>query len=801
MLKTSVGALSAVFLGVLLNLLDALSYGMILFPLGETIFEKTGPDGISMFYVSCIISQLTYSLGGTAFRGGVGSEMIEVVPFFHKMAYMILAHVGEDDPETVLATTIVSYALSSVLTGLIFLLLGALRLGDLVSFFPRSILLGCIGGVGVFLFLTGIEVSAGLDSSLGWGLDTLERMMVPTTLVLWVLPLALAISLMGIRKYLSHPIVMPAFFIAIVGIFYIVVVAVPNLGLQDLRDHGWVFKAPDAGVPFYNFYTYYSNKINWEAVSLTVPTMFALSFFGIIHVPINVPALGIAVEQDDININRELFGHGVSNALSGCVGSIQNYLVFANSRLFIQNGGNSRWAGVLLALATTGIWIAGPAMIGFIPIMIVGTLIFMLGIEMVQEALWDTFGKLQTLEYSMILAITVVMGFYDFVVGIVLGIVLACLIFVVQTSRSSPIRAIYSGTIAESTVRRHPLQRRFLNEVGSQIKLAKLTGYLFFGSIVAVEKRIRAMIDEEAFMRQPIRYLIIDFSLVQGLDFSAAEAFVRMNRVLNGKGVELIISGVSVSDQVGQALSMVGLLENFHEDNEYLPPRVFEDLNQALEACENELLLTLKERSDELSAQKDAPAASALTIPTTLNADSAAVAEIIENTPRSHHLTRAAANTLSDHTLTTPAKWQSFSQPLPLLLQAFKDSTSKDYDFWHRAVPYFTRKELPQGSILFSRGDIPQGFYLLEVGVLRADHELDQGRYSESIVAGTTCGELPFFAESKRTATVVAEVDSVAWMMNLENWEKLQKEQADVATELLKVGLKLTNERMNSITS
>jgi SulP family sulfate permease len=50
--------------------------GMILFPLGEAIFEKTGPDGISMFYVSCIVSQLVYSLGGSRFKGGVGSEMV-----------------------------------------------------------------------------------------------------------------------------------------------------------------------------------------------------------------------------------------------------------------------------------------------------------------------------------------------------------------------------------------------------------------------------------------------------------------------------------------------------------------------------------------------------------------------------------------------------------------------------------------------------------------------------------------------------------------------------------------------------
>jgi sulfate permease, SulP family len=117
---TPVGYLPAVIVGTLLNILDALSYGkpslleyeyildikafqlgMILFPLGQPIFEELGSAGISMFYVSCIISQLVYSGGGSIFKGGVGSEMvrpcflyttqyanlkqIEVVPFFHKM--------------------------------------------------------------------------------------------------------------------------------------------------------------------------------------------------------------------------------------------------------------------------------------------------------------------------------------------------------------------------------------------------------------------------------------------------------------------------------------------------------------------------------------------------------------------------------------------------------------------------------------------------------------------------------------------------------------------------------------------
>ena len=49
---------------------------MILFPLGQPVFSNLGADGISIFYVSCIVSQLVYSLGGSIFKGGIGSEMV-----------------------------------------------------------------------------------------------------------------------------------------------------------------------------------------------------------------------------------------------------------------------------------------------------------------------------------------------------------------------------------------------------------------------------------------------------------------------------------------------------------------------------------------------------------------------------------------------------------------------------------------------------------------------------------------------------------------------------------------------------
>ena len=65
----------------------------------------------------------------------------------------------------------------------------------------------------------------------------------------------------------------------------------------------------------------------------------------------------------------------------------------------MRSGGNSRVAGALLAAATFGVLLLGPVIIGFIPIMVVGALIFFLGFDLLREALFDTLGKVNRWEY------------------------------------------------------------------------------------------------------------------------------------------------------------------------------------------------------------------------------------------------------------------------------------------------------------------------------------------------------------------------------------------------------------------
>ncbi|KAI1415951.1 sulfate transporter family protein [Hypoxylon sp. FL1857] len=785
-----VHCLPAVIVGLLLNILDALSYGMILFPLGNPIFANLGPAGISIFYVSTIVSQLTFSFG-SLFRGGVGSELIEVVPFFHNMAATITSIVGEDQPDAVIATTITSFALSSMLTGLVFFLMGKFRLGYVVGFIPRHILIGCIGGVGWFLIATGFEVSARLEE-FRYDLDTGRRLIQSDTLPLWLIPLALAIVLFGLQRKITSKYFLPIYILCVPIFFYFFVFSIDSLDPENLRKAGWIFEAPEAGQPWWYFWTLYKfNLVHWGAVLECVGAMFALTFFSVLHVPINVPALAQISGEDHLDLDHELKLHGYSNFLSGLVGSIQNYLVFANTLFFMRSGGDSRLAGIMLAALTFGVMTIGPVIIGYIPVMVVGTLIFVLGFELLLDALISPRRKLKLLEYLTIVVIVLTMGIYDFVVGIFVGIILAFVSAILHASQVSAIRATYTGDQVGSMVRRNPSQHHYLQEVGSQTYVIKLSGFLFFGTIVGVEKKIRSLISDEVFKQYPIKYLILDLWHVTGIDYSAAEGFKTINRLLDGKGVHLLISGQDAESKIGRDLRAVGL--GADGPNVMFMP----DLNSALESCENEQLKTFYARQEALRISRPAPATN-LDVPN--KGQFGQSLDFLSQSPRRDHLDRAARNVLNQQEMRRSTRWQNISEPLRLMLQVFYDVSDKNEDFWFRAKPYFIRKEYPAGTVLYQRGESANGFYLLERGELRADYETPQGRLSEPIVQGTTCGELPFFSETNRTATVVAVKDCVVWVMDTENWERLQNEESEVAQELLRVSLKLTSERMDAMT-
>ncbi|KAF8597296.1 hypothetical protein BDV93DRAFT_596956 [Ceratobasidium sp. AG-I] len=770
-------SLPAVVLGMLLNVLDGVSYGMIMFPAGE-IFTNFGGLGVSIFFVTTLIAQVVYTFGGSAFDGANGSMMIEVVPFFHMLTTGIIAHVGEDNPEVVIATTMVAFCLSSILTGLTFLLLGVFKLGVIIGFFPRHILVGCIGGVGWFLIETGLEVAAGINDEEGfqYNLETFKLFfMNERNLTLWVPAFALAVLLRVITHRVNHQLVFPLYFIAIGVVFYIVV-AIAGLDLHSLRHAGWVFDVGESSEPWYHFYTYFDlRKTSWSAIWAGMPTQLALLFFNTLHPPLNVPALAVSLNEDNIDTNRELTAHGVSNLLAGFLGVAPNYLVYVNTLLFYRVGGGTRYAGFLLACGSVLLLFIGTGPISYIPVMVVGALIFVLGIDLVKESVWDTRHRVSTSEYITIIAIMLCMSLYDFVIGVLFGIILACFFFVVQNSKRQCIRALYYGDTAMSTVRRPSAHRQYIREVAcQQTAILRLQGMIFFGSVTYVESTIRQLIDIANWNKRPIRFLIVDMALVGGLDMSSAEAFVRVQRLLAVKRVTLIVCGVSAESSVGKALQQVDVWADRGTGVE-----VFGTLNEAMEWSENAYLrawfsaqIMRKEEPHGLGMANRTPKS-----PLALGGS-------YMNSPRRSHIVKAGERLMVG--AESPPR-----EPTFCLIKTFSSHTD-DTELMGKLAEYFTRVELQAGEVVWRQGDPADGLYVIESGVLQANYNFaaHSAPVQESMTAGTLAGELSALSGTPRNATVVAERASVAWKLSAEAFERLEREQPTVAKAFVTLVLK-----------
>ncbi|KAJ2862101.1 hypothetical protein GGH94_004485 [Coemansia aciculifera] len=783
----------AVVLGLILNLLDGLSYGLIAFPVSIPVFDKFGPVGFSMYMLSTAVSQLVYSSGASAFRGANGSMLIEAIPFLYAMCETIVQSVGDSQPDRIVATTMVAYATSTIITGAVFFLLGFLGIGALVDFFPRHILVGCIGGVGYFLFQTGLEVTSRLKLELSW--HVMRELLRPNTLGLWASSLLVAVLLRVLNTRFKHPLFVPVFFMLVPAAFYMVT-SLLGLSLETLRAAGWVFSLPDSGVPFYHFYTLFDfGNTDWRAICQAGPTMLGLAFFSILHVPINVPALAVSTNADKVDTNRELVAHGISNILSGCLGSFQNYLVYSNSLLFIRSGGNSNLAGMMLCAATLGIFFSGPAIIGFIPTMVVGALIFHLGLELMREALVDTVGVVNRIEYATILSIVLAMAVLGFNEGIFLGILMACFFFILLYSRRSAVRKTYTGSAVRSTVRRLYCQRRFLDNVCKQIQVMRLQGFMFFGTINGVEASIRQLLDQRQWQANPIRFLVLDFALVNGMDFSAAEAFIRVRRLLEAREIYMVICGAGHSSEVGRALRKAGVWSD-HE-SEYV--QTFPSLNEALEWCENVLLQFYYLHQVAISGIAVPQIYSLVTAPHPDNV------EAYGTSPRRAMVSEATHSALSTSRVQSPQAECQQLAVASLLRQAFQDIDSEQPvdEVLALIAPYFVRKHLGSGQRLWQAGAAPLGMYLVESGTLRV--HVDNGTGSieatESILPGTTLGELALVTKKHYHTTVIADGDVALWELSKRAFDELCATEPAQMLVFVRLALAYSAQGMSAITA
>lgn len=486
------------------------------------------------------------------------------MPFLHAISEIVIQEQGYG--EEALSTVFFLFGLSSVVVGITFYILGKLQLGRIVYFFPNHVLVGCIGGIGVFIVITAIEVTNNETFSFDW--DGMVSFANHFYLFAVVLFFELFLRFLmhktqdenGVAKY---PYLSPVYFCCITPAFYLGL-HLFGISMNQATEMGYFFPATvEAGATEVATTSWWHDDnlwdifrivdlstISWSAVFQSTGTMVALAAFSLIHVPINIPAFAISTDVE-VDMNAELMAHGYANFASGIFGGLQNYVTYSNSVLYAKSGGNGKISSMAIVGLTMILFVIGPQIASYLPRCMAGTLLFHIGIDLILEGIYDSFGNYDYLEYTGIWVIALVMTTWGMTAALIAGVIAALSTYAFQSiNHQDPIRQILSATtLRSSDWNRCATARAILEDdlTGrSKILVFQLQGHIFFGNIAQLTDTIKDILKEKEAIGEMPLVVIVDFTLVVGMDSSAAHAVAKLKKIIHrlfGVEVSIFVTG------------------------------------------------------------------------------------------------------------------------------------------------------------------------------------------------------------------------------------------------------------------
>jgi sulfate permease, SulP family len=493
-----------------------LAFGAIVFagPLAEHL-----PFGLGLgIFTAMVVAGVTALF--SSLPGIVGH--IQSVPAI--LLSLSLATILTDVAEAeLLPTAITAIAVATFSVGLVSLLLGLLKLGEIIRYVPFPVIGGFLGGSGWFLTLGALLLMTGLPE-IGKGAMLLQ----PGVLIQWLPGLAFALAQLWLMGRYSHPLTLPGLIVGALGLFYLVLLLVGSsaAGAADLG----LLLGPFAGDGRWQ-HLELSNltQARWDLIIGQGQSISVLLGVTLLALLLNISGLEVVLQRP-MDLNQELRATGLVNLASALGGGLVGFHGLALSALCHGKiGGHSRWVGILAALVAAFALVFGSEVIGLFPRFVLGGLVLSLGLSFLREWLWQARRSLPPIDYAIVVAITLTMGLVGVLPGVGLGLTIAIATFLINYSRIAVVRHRLSGQTQMSSVARAPHQQGALHEMGDQIQILKLQGYLFFGTANQLLDQVKQRLD--AFRSPDLpQFMVLDFQQVTGMDSSVVYSFIKLKQ-------------------------------------------------------------------------------------------------------------------------------------------------------------------------------------------------------------------------------------------------------------------------------
>jgi SulP family sulfate permease len=477
-----------------------------------------------------------------------------------------------------IATALAVIGAASVLSGLAFLAVGALGLGRIVRLVPYPVAAGFLASSGYLLALAALLILTE-SSSLGGAFAHLGR----TEAWIGVLPaIALAAALtLAVKRGLGSPGVL-AVILGAIAIFYvaITVTGTGGDGARALDLLPPVSPAEEERVGLPGLYA----LIDWTAVLAAAPVLAAVVLINLIGLLLNVSGVELAIRRD-IDVDRELRVTGLANLVIGGFGGATGYMTSGSTAVAQRIGIESRVLGLSFVIVTGAGCFFAAAIVAAVPVFVAAGLLLFIGVSMLDDWLLAMRHRLMRLDWLIVLGIVALTAILGILPAIGIGLGLAVLAFAVGYARLPVVRQASDASRRRSTLDRPAAETAVLDAEGGRIRILHLQGYLFFGSVEKLIDTLQAELGQTRGAGGGGAALILDFGSVTGLDSAGCAAIGKLGYVARAHQV-----GVHLAAMPAEVLATIRRwgLEISPRSGLWLWP----DLDAALEACENDLVLS-----------------------------------------------------------------------------------------------------------------------------------------------------------------------------------------------------------------
>ncbi len=395
------------------------------------------------------------------------------------MALLMVTLVKEHGLQYLLAAT--------VLTGVLQILAGWLKLGALMRFVSRSVITGFVNALAILIFMAQLPeltaVSWHVYAMTGAGLG-----------IIYLFP------------YVTKAVPSP-----LVAILVLTALSV-LLGL-DIRTVGDMGKLPDS-LPLFLL-----PEVPWslETLKIILPVSATLAVVGLLESMMTASIVDDLTDSNS-NKNRECMGQGVANIAAGLLGGMAGCAMIGQSVINVKSGGRGRLstltAGVCLLLMVVfmGDWVARIPMAALVAVMIMVS---------IGTFNWASIRNLHTHPKSssvvMLATVVVTVGTHDLAKGVLAGVLLSGFFF---SHKVGQILRVTSRTEDEGRIRTYTI-----------------TGQVFF---VSAERFINAFDYKEV-----IQKVCIDVSRAHFWDITAVSALDKVVIKFRREATEVEVIGLN----------------------------------------------------------------------------------------------------------------------------------------------------------------------------------------------------------------------------------------------------------------